>query len=360
MKAWLDRVLSHNRTLHSLWNSRAYRNYALNTIERKAQRSTLQSKPLVLQLEFATECNLKCASCGHSHWNKTLNPSLYIDPGILDDLHELYASCSEILIGGYGEPTLHPEFATLLAKLQKDPHKKLRLISNGLLLEKNWPAIKTIDLLVISLDGVGEVYEKHRGVPFSRLIDVLDFFQSQTTRPELHINMVWNRDTHDSLKESLEFLEKYPVQELHLLPEKLYAASRFDKGLFRTENLQEIHQDLREMQKKTRIRLCYPDFLSDSIPCNQPLESIFILASGEIMACCSAIFHGNDYRFSLGLVSDLKTSWQKLWNQEKLIEFRKAHFGKRDYPKPCDTCAFRIIRQETLERPIERKRREEV
>jgi radical SAM protein with 4Fe4S-binding SPASM domain len=352
MKTWLQWVLSHSRILHNLWNSSAYRNYALNACERKVGKSILRSTPLVLQLELTTTCNLKCATCGHSHWDQKLNPSRYLDLSVLDDLTKLYASCSEVLIGGYGEPTLHPQFEEIIARIREDPYKKLSLISNGLLLEKNWSAISTLDLLILSLDGVGEVYEKHRGVPFSKLLEALDFFTRHREKTGLHINMVWNRDTHDSLRDSLRVLEKYPVEVIHLLPEKHYSSSRFDVGLFHLNNLDQLHLEIIKIQNETKILLQYPDFLSASVPCYQPFESIFVLASGEIMACCSAIFQGNDYRFSLGQVSDLKNSWHKLWNQEKLIQFRKAHFGKEEYPSPCNTCAFRIIRQEALERPL--------
>ena len=58
----------------------------------------------------------------------------------------------------------------------------------------------------------------------------------------------------------------------------------------------------------TRIQneYCFSQFLKYELPCNQPLDMVFMLSNGELMACCSAIFHGHKHRFSLGNLMDFE------------------------------------------------------
>ena len=355
MKRWLRNVTSLKRFLLDFRQSAAFRNSRLNFLERKIGKAKLSSRPIVLQFEFTNACNLSCASCGHSYWDSKLNRPQLLTLEILEKIQFLYESASEVLIGGYGEPTLHPEFGKLFQWLRRDPHKKISMITHGLKIPEVWEKMGGLNSLIISIDGVGEVYEKHRGVPFQRLVETLDFLKSRMDAElSLEVNMVWNESTHGTLAKLVEFLEPYGVKAIHLLPEKMYSKARYEEGLFHPQKLHDLYVSLQKSQKKTRIRLDYPAFLAHTVDCNQPFETLFILSSGEVLGCCSAIFHGNDYRFSLGDVSDLSKNFSRVWNQDKMVQFRSAFHGtgEKQYPKPCQTCAFRVLRHDNLMRSL--------
>lgn len=352
MRTWLQKLNSLKRFFHDLRQSAAFRNSRLNFLERRLKRSHLFSRPIVLQIEFTNACNLSCSSCGHSYWDSKLNRPRLITLDLLNKVQPLYETCSEILIGGYGEPTLHPELKSLMGWLRRDHFKKISMISHGLKIPEVLQDLQGLNVLILSIDGIGKIYESHRGVSFQRLVDSLDFFlANKEPQTRLEVNMVWNQKTHQGLSEMVSFLETYHIEVLHLLPEKIYSADRLGESLFHPQHLHELKIELERIQRRTRIRLDYPDFLAASIPCRQPLETIFILSNGEVLACCSAIFHGNNYRFSLGDLNTMEADFTEFWNQEPLVKFREAYYdNQNDYPSPCNTCAFRLVRHEHLQR----------
>lgn len=349
--------------LKEFLNSRPFRNSQLNFLERRLGCATFISQPMVLQVELTNSCNLKCATCGHSYWNKQVNQARFIEKRSILDLESIMPNFSELVLGGYGEPTLHPEFAEILEYFRLDEHLKISLISNGTLLSKHFSVLEKLNTIILSMDGVGEVYEAHRKIPFSKFSQCLNELcdmragLSKGVKAwqgpfEIEINLVWNKMTHQNLSKTLEYLAKYPVSTIHLLPEKMYDSSRNTEGLFHLKDMHRIQMDLQSLQRESQIKIDYPDFVSHELPCNQPFDMVFLLSNEEIMACCSAIFHGQQHRFSLGRLKDFGGSFNKLWNQPEMQRFRRARYGKADYPEPCQKCAFRFVNDSSLRRNL--------
>lgn len=363
MKIWWNKIKNLPRYLSQLRHSQPFRNSQFNFLERDLKRSVFQSQPMVLQLELTNSCNLKCLSCGHSYWNKNLNKPRFIEQSTIDELDSIIPYFSELLIGGYGEPTLHPEFSKILSFFRQDEHLKISMITNGTLLHKHLNCLDQFNTIILSMDGIGDVYEKHRKIPFAQFSNQLENlckFREGLSKGakawqgpfDIEINLVWNKLTHSSIPEALNFLSKYPVTRIHLLPEKMYDFSRKEDSLFNLRHLHKVYTELRSWQREFKMNIVFPNFLKYELPCNQPLDMVFMLSNGELMACCSAIFHGHKHRFSLGNLMDFGGSFSKLWNQPSMRKFRKARFGTGDYPKPCQNCAFRFVNKSNLYREI--------
>lgn len=328
-------------------------NYFLNRFEAKWSLPFFFSRPVCIQLEFTNVCQLRCQTCARSWWNPHLNKPVYLSLASLKKLSYLFSSASEVIIGGYGEPLLHPDFSELLNFLRSFSHLQIRLITNGLNLEKRLPDLSGLNKLVLSMDGVSDVYRAHRGCDFTRFTQNLSAFLAvYQTKIDLEINVVWNRRTQQNLPEILEFLADYPaIKRVNLQAERMYSPIRSLECLFLPEELHQLSDTIDNLRKKNnKIELIVPDFLSADIPCRQPLESIFVLADGEIMACCSAVFKGHPYRFPL--VGFPKNGWEFFffWNAKILRQYRLAFRCKCLYPEPCQNCAFRRLAPETLSR----------
>jgi len=352
MKRESRKIQTIFKPLLDFYRSSEFRNFIIQRSQARLGCTKLWATPIVLQIEFTNRCNLKCATCGHSHWDKDANKGRFLDLDLLPKVESFYQRASEILIGGYGEPSLHPQFDQLIDHFRRVPHKKLVMISNGLLLQKKWESLRKLNQLILSLDGVEDVYEKHRGVSFQKLRENLDFYRENRGEQRFEWNVVWNRSTHQNLREVVDLANEYEVDQINLLPEKMYSSVREQECLFLPEELHSLHLEIQRLRTKFRGNLNSPSFLRDEIPCNQPLETMFILSNGEVMACCSAIFHGNPYRFSLGNLST--QSLDELWNHPKMVQFRLARLkGDREqYPEPCQDCAFRSVRHDRLKRPL--------
>ena len=96
------------------------------------------------------------------------------------------------------------------------------------------------------------------------------------------------------------------------------------------KHLHQVYTDIQTWQREFSMNIEFPNFLKHELPCNQPLDMVFLLSNGEMMACCSAIFHGHGHRFSLGNLSNYAGSFSKLWNQPSMQKFRRARFRDGD------------------------------
>ena len=141
--------------------------------------------PTVLQINITSRCNSRCRMC--NIWkNKEIN-DVPIDriEAILDD--KIFKSVEYLIISG-GEPTLRKDLAEIIdiiiSKMQKI--KKISLPTNGLatrqiinitrLIAKSCNRHNIFLSLGVSLDGVGECYEKVRGISggFARVVATLN------------------------------------------------------------------------------------------------------------------------------------------------------------------------------------------
>ncbi|MCJ8346241.1 radical SAM protein, partial [bacterium] len=312
------------------------------------------SMPIVIQLELTNLCNLSCQTCAHSYWDVEQNKPKFLTLDLVKRYDFLYPTCSEILLGGYGEPLLNKNFLDILSWAKKDPNKIVTIITNGILLETKMDCLRDIDIVTFSMDGIHQVYEEHRETSFTKFHRNLELFRKVYPKKRIHINVVWNKKTHENLFKMVDFLKDYHVEQINLLVEKIYSQDRKDQCLFDARDLHQIHMDLQELKHSTVIKINHPNFFKAEQDCNQPLDSIFILADGEIMACCSAIFKGNDERFSLGYFDGkIKEEFQSFMNQEKMIEYRKARLQGKNYSALCQDCSFRKLQLKHLDRSLD-------
>ncbi|PCJ18459.1 MAG: hypothetical protein COB02_11235 [Candidatus Cloacimonadota bacterium] len=339
--------------IKNLSKSAPYRNFILNKIERIFLRSSFFSLPIVIQLELTNLCNLSCKTCGHSYWDKEKNSPKFLSVDLLKRYEFLYKTCSEFLLGGYGEPLLNKSFVEILDWCKRDPNKLVTIITNGTLLEDKISFLKKVDIVTFSMDGIHQVYEHHRDISFTKIHKGLEIFRSVYPNKRIHVNVVWNKKTDQNLYKLVNFLNDYQIEQVNLLPEKIYSLDRQDECLFEAKDLHDIYMKLQDIKNSTSIKINHPNFLKAEQVCNQPLDSIFILSDGEIMACCSAIFKGSNERFSLGyFAGNLKEDFQSFMNQEKMIEYRKARLQKKPYGSLCENCAFRKVQKSYLNRSL--------
>jgi len=113
--------------------------------------------PDVLQIEITNACNLRCEMCLHSQWPKDYKEQITVDT-FKSLAEEVFPHLKKLVLYGWGEPFMHPQFIELLRISRKwlPPESKILVTTNGLLLNKE--LIKTIneqkliDELVISCD----------------------------------------------------------------------------------------------------------------------------------------------------------------------------------------------------------------
>jgi MoaA/NifB/PqqE/SkfB family radical SAM enzyme len=325
------------------------RNEELLGDEIRAGRSRLVARPTTVQIELTTRCNLQCTICARPHYDRQKNVARDIDPAILPRVGELLDTARLVVLGGYGEPTLHPRLDRVLRRIRAHGCSSA-LITNGTLLDERLAGVLIaggLDTLIVSIDGgTEEQYRRIRGCSLAELLERLELLRSvkeerKAARPRLEINFVANRSTAPGLADLIRQVAARGAEAVHVVHQKLYDPSQEEESLFHDLELAErAFAAARRAAEETGIALRLPFLGPEPIHCRQPFEQLFVRHNGEVLGCCSAVFANDAYRL---LVGDIREQGvEELWNAPVMVAYREAAHGRGPFPRACVQCAFRI------------------
>jgi radical SAM family uncharacterized protein len=135
----------------------------LRSLERSLRHMVGQKVPVLAGHKLLYRCNLECKMC--PFWRRPDEEllSLADEVRVMDALAR--AGVSFLGFEG-GEPLLRRDIGPIV----KEAHARFHtsLVSNGWLLEQRLPEIAPhLDLLFVSIDGIGETHDRLRGIPRS-------------------------------------------------------------------------------------------------------------------------------------------------------------------------------------------------
>ena len=130
-----------------------------------------------LYLELTDACNLNCEMCYRKTWG---NLGSHMDVSVLKQVVGDLGTIREIILGGIGEPTIHPEFYWVLEQL-KD--REITLTTNGTTIDERMAEalVECVDKMVVSVDGSQLIYDRIRGFEYNQLIKNLNLLNQATT-----------------------------------------------------------------------------------------------------------------------------------------------------------------------------------
>lgn len=173
-------------------------------------------------LELSSDCNFQCKMCfRHNFASPTGTMPDSILEHVLDDISEL-PKLQEVVLGGLGEPLLHPRIQEVVSRL-KDHDLLLTITSNGTLLK---PVID--DFLDAGVDQFVFSYETG-DIGHANERDIFETIQSIRQRkralyrqkPELVLFMVVTRENIQDLPHVAEHLRDSGIKKIvlsNLLP----------------------------------------------------------------------------------------------------------------------------------------------
>jgi MoaA/NifB/PqqE/SkfB family radical SAM enzyme len=276
------------------------------------------------------------------------------------------------LIGG--EPLVHPFFKEIAKEALA--HHSVNLVTNGVLLNEQIAKFlinNKLLLLGVSLDGVGGIHDRMRGVPgtYDKIINNIIFLQKEKKRqkvnfPLLDIKTVVTEDNLGGLEElfrvvsSLEadfFTISLPkVSENQFNPKLNKCLNNLlpmDFSLLEKINFAFLKQVLNKIifsshKTKTKVRF-YPEFKSvgeiskrlydpklinkNFIPCQQPWSGVQISATGDVYPCLS---------LKMGNIKE--QSFSQIWNGEKFVNFRKSLKDSKLFSACVGCCYLKQLR----------------
>lgn len=144
------------------------KNRELAEAEIRQQRTSFSHYPDVLQIELTDYCNARCIMCHHYYEGNAR--SGHLSEHVKQKVQEILPFCSLVLLNGYGEPFLAPDFTEWLELLQGYQVKAMATTNLSVLKEEWLPLIREVFSQVnISCDGYdAESYQGIRqGLRFS-------------------------------------------------------------------------------------------------------------------------------------------------------------------------------------------------
>lgn len=205
-----------------------YSAYRKNWV-RFAKNKVVSEYPLLVDVELASICNLKCPMCYTitDGFKKRVNQKLMDFNLFKKIIREIGGGKVPALrLSLRGEPTLHPKFIECVKCAKDNGIKEVSFLTNGSKLTSDF--FKKImkagaDWITVSIDGMGDVYEGIRKPlkfkeTLKKIIDIKEIKrQHNNHKPVIKIQSVWpairdNADLYyDTFKPYVDFIAFNPL-----------------------------------------------------------------------------------------------------------------------------------------------------
>jgi MoaA/NifB/PqqE/SkfB family radical SAM enzyme len=341
LKTKVLRAKNRDLFAHELTDGQS-ENSRLNLQEMEGGRSILTSYPRRLVLELTNACNLKCIMCGREHTDFT--PTFFRKEW-LERLVSAMTKSEEVVLHGWGEPTVHPGFSEIMKWLDRYPVRKY-FCTNGMLLDEIEQDIfgNHLDILAVSLDGAtAETNDGIRvGVDFGQITRSLEGIVARREREKLgypYINLVFT-----AMKRNLEELPQLVrlAADLGLEEVKAVYLTSFSDELDNEvlwdekDRVKQVFNEAMQEAERTGVRIKLPH-LQGVDPadraahrdCYFPYRDLFIGSDGRIRPCVSS---------DEQLGSILDTDFMDCWNQKGLRDYRDTVNLKEGSNETCNRC----------------------
>lgn len=313
----VERLAEFQRKLSSGWE-KEYQEYRKLWVE-LPDKQIVRDWPLLVDLEMASKCNLKCPMCPtitEEFESKRVNP---FKKGLMDwelakkIIDEVAGNIYSLRLSWVGEPTLHPKLVDAVKYAKDAGIPEVSFLTNGSKLHLGYMEQMIdagLDMMTVSIDGMGEVYDSIRApLKFDKTLDKLRKLreyldENKLDKPVLKIQGVWPAIKAD--------------------PETYYDIFEplIDMIAF-NPLIDYLHND---------TNIAYVD----DFYCPQPYQRIVIGASGKASMCSSDDFQDVE-------IGDAnKESIYDIWHGKMFEGVRELHREKDGFQKlkPCKNCYY--------------------
>lgn len=178
-----------------------YKKYRKNWVE-LAQTQKVSEYPQLVDLELSSVCNLKCPMCYtiSPEFREKVNTKLMDFELFKKVIDEIGGKVPALRLSLRGEATLHKQFNECIAYAKQSGIKEVSTLTHGGKLTPEFfkKMVDTgIDWITISIDGVGETYEKIRKpIKFDEILEIVKNIKRYKDdhglhRPVLKIQGIW-------------------------------------------------------------------------------------------------------------------------------------------------------------------------
>ncbi len=250
-----------------------------------------KSEDFLTFIEITNCCNMKCKHCMNKSKDKDINKG-FSREDILKLIEELHENKTEKIYISGGEPLLYPYIDEVIL-YANSLGMKVTLATNGLEIPKHIDAIKKgVQLVSISLDGIGETHDKFRGVQgaYDNCIKVFKLLKENNVKTKISA-MIW--------KENVEELEDMIILAKSCGVSKINFAFLIPEGRAKSDDTIKVsanrHGEIFDKMEKLiskyakddfEIRFRRTDILDkNSLDCPGGKNLIHIDVNGKVSPC---------------------------------------------------------------------------
>jgi MoaA/NifB/PqqE/SkfB family radical SAM enzyme len=226
----------------------------------KMMRGRLAARPLFLSHLVTARCNGRCAHClwrfAGPDDRQAANEEL-----TTEEITWLYRRSAEagmchLALWG-GEPLLRKDIVEICGAASS-AGLAVTLMTNGWLLPDLWPRLRgRIRTLILSLDDVGDAFDRTRGLPglFARLDAFTCSLRDDPLRPRLLVNLVLSRLNPGALRRVAPVARRWDAG-LYFCPMDV-GEMQAEGFVARHEHLELSEEELREAARLARLLKVY-------------------------------------------------------------------------------------------------------
>lgn len=276
---------------------------------------TVRDYPLLVDLELADICNLKCPMCPTTTDEfKDKRRKGLMDKNLAKKIiDEIAGKVYALRVSWIGESTLHPDFIEIISYAKQKGINEVAFLTNGFKLDL--PFFEQIvkagaDWITISIDGLGETYSQIRKPLvfediYAKLKDIKKYKQENNLiKPVIKIQTVW-----PAIKEN-------PTEYYNTI-------APFVDLVAYNPLIDYLHKD---------TEIVYVENFS----CPQHYQRVVIASNGDASMCSSDDFVDHP----VGNAN--KQSIYEIWHGDKLNKMREIHKQKDGFLtiKACKNCFY--------------------
>ena len=279
----------------------------LRSLQRALRNLSGEKSPVIAGHKLLYRCNLECKMC--PFWRREDEELL----GLADEIRimESLARAGVSFLGFEGgEPLLRRDVGAILEEAHARFHTSL--VTNGWLLEQRLSELAPhLDLLFVSLDGIGPTHDRLRGIPRSYERAVKGMKASREEVPTVISHTV----TRENLHESELVVELAERLEVGVTVQIAYDYQKADAMSPQADRLRPVIERLRDLRKSGAPLLESVDYF-DAILGSwygekpwrcKPWLTINIDPSGRVVLPCYVL---QDYQGSMPVWEvDVRTLW---------------------------------------------------
>ena len=323
----------------------------------------VKSRPIHLQVETTTFCNLKCQSCWRDYVVKSPK---HIDIGLFKSVVDEVMP-HQILINGIGEPLTNPEIIAIIRFL-KERGILVNLVTNGTMLQDAAQDLISsgLDTLSVSVDAaIAPTYKSVRGQDaFERVLlgieKIVQLRKARATHtPYIRTNFVLQSANIPEAVDFVRLSKKLGVDAVYFQPLSIVCDLALRRQILvghltSDDFMRTLHQIKLECARQkiptnveyilSKSEVFWSNYMGTSMDkslCIFPWFSSYMNVDGDVQACCAF-----SAQMKVGILGNVCASgkFMDIWNNERYQEFRRNHAaGIRPY-QICKECIPRTLK----------------